>query len=93
MDDQSQIVRNAEETLDLLEKAITKRRDYVRRQLSKIQQKGREQQPKYERALRGGMLSELSTITSVLKQIQSGKIHPDELWNPEDDQKTERSKN
>jgi hypothetical protein len=29
----------------------------------------------------------------VLKQIQSGKIHPDELWNPEDDQKTERSKN
>lgn len=37
------------------------------------------------RALRGGMLSEISTITGIISGIESGDIHPDDLYNPEDD--------
>lgn len=42
---------------------------------------------KSSRALRGGMLSEIATITGMLDAIESGKMHPDEMYNPEDDPK------
>lgn len=81
---------SAEETLQLLEQALAKRCAYVRRRIDRIPTVERKQGPRdykttYSRALRGGMLSELSTVHSLIKQLQAGAIHPDKLWNEEDD--------
>lgn len=73
-------MRTADETLHLFRQVMNQRREYVRGKLKAIEMKGREQQPRYEQALRGGMLSELSTIECVLDEIEKGKSDPLTWW-------------
>lgn len=90
--------RSAEETLELFKQALQKRRDYLRRRLDSIKkaevedEKGRGRKrgrsPETYRGFllaRGGMLSEIATVTAMLNDIENGKSHPDELYKVEDD--------
>jgi hypothetical protein len=70
----------AEQTLDSLKKVMEKRKAYVRYKYSTIEQKGREVQPQLEQMLRGGMLSELSTINGILQMLESGDNRVLDWW-------------
>lgn len=85
-------MRNAEETLELFKQAIEKRRAYLRRRAVAIKEAQAKSEKKrgvppyyYLDALRGGMMSELTTLNGILLGIEKGDFHPDELYNPEDD--------
>ncbi|MFF2532197.1 hypothetical protein ACFVS2_25140 [Brevibacillus sp. NPDC058079] len=92
-------MRSAEETLILFKQTLEKRRAYIRRRLKKLEEaesqyvsknrKGdRGRTPtKYKGliSLRGGMLSELTTVTGILTAIEKGEWHPDALYNEVDD--------
>ncbi len=92
-------MRSAEETLELFKQALEKRRAYVRRRLQVLDQAeeeykketqwgGRGRRPQQfagRKTMRGGMLSELTTVTYLLSEIQAGKLHPDEIYNVQDD--------
>lgn len=86
-------MRSAEETLTLFKQALEKRRAYVRRRLIRLElaekeyvsanrkgDRGRVPE-KYQGRLilRGGMLSELTTISGLLMAIEKGEWHPDVL--------------
>lgn len=85
-------MRTADETLNLLLQAMDKRRQYLRRKVRRIEAKGiqpRQGRPNESNRLkhsgRVGMLSEHTTILGMLERIQSGRMHPDEMYNEEDD--------
>ncbi|MBD0381220.1 hypothetical protein [Paenibacillus sedimenti] len=78
-------MRTADETIELFMQALNKRRAYLRRRIDEIQKQGRALQPHLAKALRSGMLCEITTVECLLKLIQDGKIHPDEIYNSEDD--------
>jgi hypothetical protein len=93
-------VRTPEETLTLFKQALEKRRAYVRRRLHALDEAEKQERAEWKGlrgrppetykgriAMRGGMLSELTTITAMLKQIEAGTLHPDDIYNEEDDPK------
>lgn len=85
-------MKTAEETLQLLEVGINKRRQYLRRKLRRIEARGTQpgrgrpnEQNRLKYSGRAGMLSELTLIECLIKEIRSGELHPEEIWNEEDD--------
>ncbi|MEK3673577.1 hypothetical protein [Paenibacillus sp. FSL R10-2771] len=85
-------MRTAEETIELLLLGMDKRREYLRRKLRRIE--GRGTQPRrgggsdlnrLKYSGRAGMLSEHATIHCMLEDIRSSRLHPDDLYNEEDD--------
>ncbi|MBP1309020.1 hypothetical protein JOD82_002040 [Paenibacillus sp. 1182] len=91
--------RSSDETLLLFKKALYKRRLYLRRRIEEIDSTYTnicEQRIKDGKSKRGRasedyrvskviMLSEIVTIQALLKEIESGSHHPDDVYNPEDD--------
>ena len=82
-------MRNAEETLSLFKQVLQQRRGYVRSKVKAAKEALANGKPKQGRpqsgleselALRGGMLSELSTIECVLKMIEQGDKEPLYYW-------------
>ncbi len=72
---------SAEETLDILQQAIEKRRSYLKHHIDikmKESTKGR-----HREMYRGGMLNEIHTIKGLLEEIKQGSINIDEIWNIE----------
>lgn len=81
-------MRTPVETLTLFKQVIKQRRSYVRKQLK--EQSLHKKRPGrsshlYGEASRGGMLSELGTITTILKLLEKGDNEP-LLWWIEDTQ-------
>lgn len=85
-------MRSADETLNLLLQAMDKRRQYLRRKVRRIEARGIGPGPgrpnesnRLKYSGRVGMLTEHATILGMLERIQSGRMHPDEMYNEEDD--------
>ncbi|KUP22392.1 hypothetical protein [Paenibacillus sp. DMB5] len=85
-------MRTADETINLLLQAMDKRRQYLRRKVRRIEARGIQPgkgRPNESNRLkysgRVGMLSEHATIRGMLERIQDGRMHPDEMYNEEDD--------
>lgn len=64
----------------MFKQVLNQRREYVRQKLKSIVITGREHAPRYEQALRGGMLSELTTIECILAMIEKGDNDPLDWW-------------
>ncbi|MNC79770.1 hypothetical protein D3C75_1323460 [compost metagenome] len=71
---------------------MDKRRQYLRRKLRRIQASGTQpgrgggnELNRLKYTGRSGMLSEHATIACMLEDIRSGRQHPDNLYNEEDD--------
>lgn len=73
-------MRTAEETLELFKKVLENRKTYVRGKLDGVKLADRRHQPRYDLIMRGGMLSELSTIECVLRMIESDSDDPLTYW-------------
>lgn len=85
-------MRNAEETLNLLLIAIDHRRNYLRRKLRKIEDsekrfvRGRARERlRLKYSGRVSMLSELSVVEWLINEIRNDRLHPDEIYNENDD--------
>lgn len=59
---------------------LANRKEYIREQLAGIEESGRDQQPKMKKMLRGGMLSELTTMECVLTMLEQGNDEPLQYW-------------
>lgn len=73
-------MRTPDEIIVLLRQVIHNRREYVREKLQAVERIGRETQPLMERMLRGGMLSELTTIECVLTELERGNDKVLQYW-------------
>jgi hypothetical protein len=74
---------------------MEKRRAYLKRRVAKarVDIKVKKGRPPMNRqmtfGIRSGMLSEHATILGMLSGIQAGTLHPDTLYNQEDDPEDE----
>ncbi|MDF2650008.1 MAG: hypothetical protein K0Q73_5813 [Paenibacillus sp.] len=72
--------RSADETLELLFIALEKRRNYLKNKMNLLPASKRRGSRLDKGLSLGGKLDEMTTIICLIQEIQSGSIHPDEIW-------------